>query len=60
MDMERRENFRSWFTDVGYLYIIVVVVVGLIFFLKDLRQNISSARTVNQIEQTEANYGKNP
>lgn len=60
MNIERRENFRSWFTDVGYLYIIVVVALGLIFFLKDLRQNISSPRTVDQIEQAETHYGETP
>ena len=33
MNMYRRNNFKSWFADVGFLYIVVALFVGLAFLL---------------------------
>ena len=35
-EMYRRNDFRSWFDDVGFIYLIVIVLVALIFLLKDI------------------------
>lgn len=36
MNMYRRNDFRSWFDDVGFIYLIVIGFVALIFLLKDM------------------------
>ncbi|MBT4499677.1 MAG: hypothetical protein HOC74_18260 [Gemmatimonadetes bacterium] len=37
MDIPRRENFRSWFNEVGFLYLVVILIVSLIFLFRDLK-----------------------
>jgi len=39
MDIPRRENFRSWFGEVGYLYLVVILIVALAFLFRDLKMN---------------------
>lgn len=36
MDMYRRNDFRSWFDDVGFIYLIVIAFVALTFLLKEM------------------------
>ncbi len=42
MDIPRRENFRSWFGEVGYLYLVVILIVALVFLFKDLKTDLPS------------------
>jgi hypothetical protein len=37
MNMYRRNNFKSWFLDVGFIYLVVVGFVVLVFTFKNLR-----------------------
>jgi len=37
MDIPRRENFRSWFNEVGFLYLVVILFVSLVFLFRDLK-----------------------
>jgi len=61
MNIERRGNFKSWFTDVGFLYVIVIVAVGLIFFLKDLKDNLASiGKTIDETKKFEWYYDDKP
>jgi len=61
MHAERRENFRTWFSDIGYLYIIVIVAIALLFLFKDLRIDPASSRKiVDDAATTEPFYDRNP
>ena len=37
-DMYRRNDFKSWFADVGFLYVVVAAFVALIFALGSLHR----------------------
>lgn len=41
MDEYRRNNWKSWFADVGFIYLIVVGVVSVIFLLLGCLQMLS-------------------
>jgi hypothetical protein len=43
MDMYRRNSFKDWWEDMGFIYVIVVVFIALIFLLKDARHLVSTA-----------------
>jgi len=42
MDIPRRENFRTWFGEVGYLYLVVILIVSLVFLFRDLKSELPS------------------
>jgi len=42
MNMYRRSDFKTWFADVGYLYLVVVAFVVLIFLFKNLERTTIS------------------
>ena len=43
-----RQNLHTWFTEVGYLYVVVIVLVTVVFLLRDLRHSVTPVRTVDQ------------
>ena len=50
MNMYRRNDFKSWFADVGFMYVIVSAVVGLVFLLSVLISFLlPSTRVVERI-----------
>ena len=42
MNMYRRNNFKSWFLDVGFIYLVVVGFVVLVFAFKNLRPGFTA------------------
>jgi len=60
MDPQHRENFRTWFRDVGYLYLIVVVAIGLLFFVRDIGRHFAPLSAVDTRSRTEIPYGHEP
>ena len=58
MDMYRRNDFKSWFTDIGFLYLVVILVVILVFLLTGLTtlfsvDDLSVRRTASPYPYTE-------
>lgn len=63
MDHRMRSNLTSWFTEAGFLYLVVVVFVGLLFLLREGWGQFSCNPTVNKtttIEGGPGYYGRNP
>ena len=46
MNSYRRNDFRSWFADVGFLYVIVALLVTLCFLGIGLKAGVSSKVSV--------------
>ena len=43
MNFYRRNTFHEWFSDVGFIYLLVIAVVALVYFL----QNVELPRPAN-------------
>ena len=56
MNVYRRENLRTWLAEVGYLYVIVIVLISLFFLVKDLRHSVTSITTVDEISTSRSIY----
>jgi hypothetical protein len=41
MDMYRRNTWKDWWEDVGYIYVIAIALVVAVFFFQDLAQTMS-------------------
>ena len=52
MNMYRRNDFKSWFADVGIIYLIVVGFVTLVFSVGSLRQLSASWNHVSSADVT--------
>ena len=48
MNSYRRNDFKSWFADVGFLYVIVVLLVTLCFLGVGLKARLSRTVLVSQ------------
>jgi len=53
MDIPRRESFKSWFKEVGFLYLAVILIVALVFFFRDLKTDSPSFIQNSANTQTE-------
>ena len=51
MNMDRRNNFKSWFMDVGILYLVVAVLVISVFVVASLDGTWKSVTTTVSIDQ---------
>lgn len=63
VDSRMRASLRSWFSESGFLYVVVAVFVTLLFLVKDGWNQLSCNPTVSRratIERGPAYYGRNP
>ncbi len=42
MNVERRDDLRTWFAEVGYLYLLVALLIVVVFLVKDLHHTTVS------------------
>ncbi len=61
MDTRPRNNLIGWFGEVGFLYVLVAVFVGLFFLLREGGTLISCNLTLGErITASPGHYGRNP
>lgn len=63
MDHRMRSSLNSWFTEAGFLYVVVAVFVGLLFLFREGGGLFSCNPTVSRnapIEGGPGYYGRNP
>ena len=56
MHTHPRQNLHTWFTEVGYLYVVVIVLVTVVFLLRDLRHSVTPVRIVDQRRYSQEIY----
>lgn len=63
MDHRMRSSLNSWFTESGFLYVVVAIFVGLLFIVREGWNQLSCNPTVSRtatIEGGPGYYGRNP
>lgn len=63
MDPRTRNTLSGWFAEAGFLYVVVVVFVSLVFLVREGWDRFSWSPTTNRIAPVErgpAYYGRNP
>lgn len=63
MDSRVRNTLSGWFSEAGFLYVVVVIFVGLLFLIREGWDQISCNPTVNRrvpVERGPAYYGRQP
>lgn len=63
MDTRVRNSLSSWFAEAGFLYVVVVVFVSLVFLIREGWDHFSYNPTTNKrapVERGPAYYGRQP
>ncbi len=63
MDYRQRNTLSGWFAEGGFLYLVVVVFVSLVFLIREGWDHFSWNPTINRrapVERGPAYYGRNP
>jgi hypothetical protein len=63
MDPRPRNTLSGWFAEAGFLYVVVVVFVSLVFLIREGWDHISYNPTINSrttIAGAPGYYGRNP
>ncbi|MBI2501912.1 MAG: hypothetical protein HYW07_01600 [Candidatus Latescibacteria bacterium] len=63
MDSRTRNTLSGWFAEAGFLYVVVVIFVSLVFLIREGWDHFSSSPTISRrttIEGGPGYYGRNP
>ena len=63
MDPRPRNTLSGWFSEAGFLYVVVVVFVSLVFLVREGWDHLSCNPTISRrapVERGPAYYGRSP
>lgn len=58
MNTTHRQGFRGWFSEVGYLYLLVILLITVIFFVKDLGHQVTSVQSLDPVSRNQVLYNQ--